>query len=181
MPPAKRALVVDIGANDGLFSLNVMHLAEQVPPYGLSPLSASRRATQPAKSLARQISLVLIEPQPSMARKLAPLAARYNGSEYWPVAAWTRDANLTFRADRHSVRSSLLDAHDSGRSPSKVYTVPAIDVASRLHRELDRRRPSLLLLKLDVEVRPLLVSPLRTRAHSPSQSSQSRLLPAAGC
>ena len=171
LPPTEHALVVDIGANDGLFSLNTMHLAEQVPPQGIGPLSASRRAKQPADSLARRISLILIEPQATMARSLQRLVTRYTGSAYWPVAAWTHDANLTFRGDRHKVRSSLLDARDSGRSTREVYTVPAIDVASRLHQELDRRRPSLLLLKLDVEgaeyelVPHLLMNGLLCRAH----------------
>ena len=53
------------------------------------------------------------------------LAARYDGSEHWPMAAWTRDANLTLHADRNSV----LFAPDTGRSDE--YAVPAIDLASR--------------------------------------------------
>ena len=61
LPSEQRALVVDVGANDGLFSLNLMHLAERVPPTGVAPLPAHRRATQPADSLARRISLVLVD------------------------------------------------------------------------------------------------------------------------
>ena len=152
LPSEQHALVVDVGANDGLFSLNLMHLAERVPPTGAEPLPAQRRATQPPDSLARRISLVLIEPQRSVSRSLQRLAARYDGSEHWPVAAWTRDANLTLHADRNSVRSSLLFAPDTGRHRSDEYTVPAIDLASHLHREIGRRRPALLLLKIDVEV-----------------------------
>lgn len=152
LPSEQRALVMDVGANDGLFSLNLMHLAERVPPTGVAPLPAYRRATQPPDSLARRISLVLVEPQRSVSHSLQRLAARYGGSEHWPVAAWTRDANLTLHADRNSVRSSLLFAPDTGRHRSDEYTVPAIDLASHLHREVDRRRPALLLLKIDVEV-----------------------------
>lgn len=165
LPSEQRALVVDVGANDGLFSLNLMHLAEQVPPTGVEPLPARRKATQPPDSLARRISLLLIEPQRSVAPSLQRLTARYDGSEHWPVAAWTRDANLTLHADRNSVRSSLLFAPDTGRHRSDEYTVPAIDTASHLHRELDRRRPALLLLKIDVEV--CLVARSLQPSHAP--------------
>ena len=66
LPNEQRALVVDVGANDGLFSLNLMHLAERVPPTGVAPLPAHRRATQPADSLASLLSLYVRCLSPSL-------------------------------------------------------------------------------------------------------------------
>ena len=130
--------MVDVGANDGLFSLNLMHLAERVPPTGVAPLPAHRRATQPADSLARRCGGKGICPLPFA---LAPKDLRPQRSH----SAVTRDSRATRRVDRWRAMLVLLLSPLQSDLPNDYQkTSPMMQtVGGGVLRSLGRDDPSL--------------------------------------
>ena len=166
-PAGQRAIILDIGANNGHWGATVMNKAREAAPNA-------------------QIELVYFEPQDvqprlrtSLQKELQSHAKRLGNTTVVHAAAWIRNTTLNFyMAERDSQASSTVKAVAKrfsggsvriGKKPVKQIRIPAIDLADFLRRRLkdrsseaaergSRRRP-LVLLKLDIEAAEFQVLP----------------------
>lgn len=126
--PSKHTVVLDVGANDGEFSEELMRTLRK------------RANAQP--------ELIMVEPQPRFAAKLGRIAKRWNGT-HLPVAAWTEKKELVLQENAaHSEKSSLFQK--TGKFAGlEQRTVQAIDFAAYLRETL--RRADIAFVKIDIE------------------------------
>ena len=141
---AGRAVVLDIGTNSGTWSAWVMAAAQR------------RMATQTPLG----VDLVMFEPQPQFAERLAALATQWNGTHV-AAAAWTADTTLTFLMSSNSEASSLVKSIASlgHREEPKELKVRAVDLARFFRDERAVRDASLVLCKIDIEAAEFDVLP----------------------
>ena len=125
---SKHTIVLDVGANDGEFSEELMRTLRK------------RANAQP--------ELIMVEPQPRFAAKLGRIAKRWNGT-HLPVAAWTEKKELVLQENAaHSEKSSLFQK--TGKFAGlEQRTVQAIDFAAYLRETL--RRADIAFVKIDIE------------------------------
>ena len=145
----ERAVIVDIGANTGEFSRWMAILATV----------AARHHSR--SHLLGQLEVTMLDPQPSMAPVLTNLVTDLRrrtpnvSVSFLPVAAWTRNDNMTFYSLRASQESSLMaDGADASRMAKSGHKtiVPSIDLATwLLHGASFSDAFTLRLLKIDIE------------------------------
>lgn len=157
--PPMAAVVIDVGANAGQFSREIM--------FRLGKHSNTLSHTK----------LIMFEPQRKFRHQLAELCAKYRG-QLVPMAAWTMNTTLSFHMNLNNTESSSLvgnavndkDMRERGQRWSKTI-VPALDLSEYLLRELpvlSDKDPDAVIayLKLDVEGAEYQILPrlLHTRA-----------------
>jgi FkbM family methyltransferase len=145
----ERAVVVDVGANTGEFSRWMTLLAN----------IAARHHSR--SHLIGQLNVTMLDPQPSMAPVLTKLVTDLRrrtpnvSVSFLPVAAWTRNGNMTFYSLKSSQESSLMaDGADASRmvNSGQKTIVPTIDLAAwLLHGASFSDAFTLRLLKIDIE------------------------------
>ena len=128
----ERAVSLDVGANSGEFSKHVAKIGHIVAP-------------------GRRLHLVMFDPQPRMARRLAKLAGELSNNStvnatFLPVAAWTRAGNVTFFSSSHSSVESSFSRSQAGHD-SDAQVVRTIDLAAYLRADFFAGA-SLRLLKI---------------------------------
>jgi FkbM family methyltransferase len=137
-----RVAVLDVGANDGTWSAQMLER--------LLPL---------AQSSQLHLTMEMYEPQPWFGPNLRKVTAaakeRGNGmaEAIWTeAAAWTHEGNLSFYVQRglnklqHSKTATLIKSHAMQHEDKQRITVRAVDLAERLPRDAQ-----VLLVKIDVE------------------------------
>lgn len=130
-PSGTRAVVFDVGANDGAWSLLwSKHVAR-------------------AREAGRQLEVVLLEPQPAFTERLTKLAAEHNFT-FLAAAAHRSETELTFHTGKASKMGSVNQASAGHSGHTAQVRVRAVDLAARLRAWLPRPG-TLSLLKLDVE------------------------------
>jgi FkbM family methyltransferase len=128
----ERAVSLDAGSNSGDFSKYIAKIGHKV-------------------ARGRHLHLVMIDPQPRMARRLAKLAWQLSNistvnATFLPVAAWTRAGNATFLSSSHSSVESSFSRSQAGHD-SDAQVVRTIDLAAYLRADFFAGA-SLRLLKI---------------------------------
>ena len=131
--PPRRVFLLDVGANDGRWSDQIMRMAQAAHP-------------------TTRVELVLVEPQRRFYATNQLRAQRWNGT-FLPVAAWTEDASdMLFVSPRNSETASLASTQTRSARPragGATQRIKAIDFARYLLREVPP--DGLAWLKMDVE------------------------------
>ena len=141
---AERVLIVDVGANDGRWSQNMLAHCKR-----LRGLKLARTSTE----------IHMIEPQPRFTEQLRTIASAWPGASVHAKAAWKDGkSNQTFFLSRLSIMASLkkvvaLHAGHVRRGPKNI-SVPTLGLASFMARRVPRTpnaSATYVALKLDVE------------------------------
>lgn len=147
---SRRAVHIEIGANDGLFS---KHALKRVCVGG------------PARPVAARHLFVIVEPQQQFRDQLVNLTKKYSGTIcqvlFVNACAWTRDGNITFSVRRDS-RSAHIGAEpptrrSKGSPGSPTTTMPTIDFAVFMNRHVVAS--DFVFVKVDVEVAEFTLLP----------------------
>ena len=128
----ERAVSLDVGSNSGDFSKYIAKIGHKV-------------------ARGRHLHVVMLDPQPRMARRLAKLAWQLSNistvnATFLPVAAWTRAGNATFFSSSHSSVESSFSRSQAGHD-SDAQVVRTIDFAAYLRADFFAGA-SLRLLKI---------------------------------
>ena len=135
--PHQVGFVVDVGANNGQWTRRILERVRQ---------EGTRMRVEP----------ILFEPQRVYAAELQHLADEWGGA-FYPAAAWTKAANLSFYLSHFKEASSLSEQLALTFSKPEVnarvprVTVPAVDLARVLRNCVWRAKGGPIIVKLDVE------------------------------
>ena len=128
-PAGKRAVVVDVGANNGQWSRKWCSMQQNMTRHG------------------KQLDVLMLEPQPHFRKLLDKQAAECNAT-FLAAAASTTDGRTGFRISKQSTKARISEAvHDP--DADQIIQVPTIDLAAFLQTHLEPNGVS--LVKLDVE------------------------------
>ena len=128
--PGTQAFVIDVGANDGSWSLS----------WAQEKVSGAIGG--------RSLEVHMIEPQRNFRASLSTAAARHNFT-FVSAAASRADGEMTFYSKAGASRSGSTVASSVRDDGREAYTVPSIDLASYLRKSIPRN--SLTLVKIDLE------------------------------
>ena len=146
------ATVLDVGANDGAWTREMMRLTKAND----------------------KVRFILVEPQPRFHESLSALAATRPGSALLAGAAWTHSGeNLTLSAPRDSRAASVISSRQQQHRASGGIVVPTIDLAALLltlphHTDAAGRirAAPLAYLHLDIEGAEFAILPSLLLSHA---------------
>lgn len=152
--PTRRAVHIEIGANDGKWSTTIAK-------------KMCRDPTARPRPEADKHLFVVVEPQAQFRTYLTEKAMFWNSNssacrfEFVPACAWTRDGNISFSLTRDSRGAHIGVDPPKRKNPHKpgspLTTMPTIDFAAFMHRKV---HPSdLVFMKVDVEVAEFTLLP----------------------